>query len=98
LGVFVFWARERNNTPFQEVEMKTYSNHQMIAREQVVQTLMDLRREFETASLGYSLLDMQTSVGLILSDIADNLGLCDCEKRQALGPDLVNELDDAIEW
>ncbi len=78
--------------------MKTYSNHNSIAREQVVQTLMDLRREFETASLGYSLLDIQTSVGLILSDFADNLGLCDCEKRLALGADLVDELDDALEW
>lgn len=65
-------------------------------REHVVAALAGLRREWQENTSG-SLLDVEASVGLLLSDLALALGLDAEEQYQALGPALYAELADALQ-
>jgi hypothetical protein len=60
------------------------SNH-AIARAHVVSALMHIRHEWEEGARGISLIDMDGSVGYILYDFAQLLGLTEEEMRLALG-------------
>ncbi len=63
----------------------------MLARE-VLQNLAYLRREWEEALGGQSLLSAQGNVGLILYDVVEALGLTPDEADFVLGHSLVDEI------
>ena len=73
--------------------MSTQVSVPTIPRIQVVQILMRIRHEWEDGAQGDSLIEMDGSVGYLLYDIAEMLGLTDDEKRLALGS-LVDEIDE----
>ena len=72
--------------------MLTDRQTSIISRSQVVDTLALICEEWEEAACGLSLVECCTSLGLILIDLADGLGLTQDEQRTAFGPDLYAEL------
>ena len=66
-------------------------------RTRIVLALADLRQEWQRAIRGGSLLKVETPVGLLLSDIADRLGLTSQERYVFLGGKLINEVDAYME-
>ena len=64
-----------------------------ISRSQVVDTLALIREEWEEAACGLSLVECYTSLGFILVDLADGLGLTQDEQRTAFGSELYKELN-----
>jgi hypothetical protein len=56
-----------------------------ISRAHVVSALMRIRHEWEDGAQGISLIDMDGSVGYILYDFTQLLGLTEEETRLALG-------------
>jgi hypothetical protein len=65
-------------------------------RVQVVEALARLRTEWEVAVDGESLMEAQTSVGLLLGDLALQLDLTTEEQKIALGDKLRNDFFKAI--
>lgn len=61
-------------------------------RFQALVNLEHLRREWEDASDGQSLMDVQTSVGMLLADVVGALELEREEMQQVLGDDLYPEV------
>ena len=66
-------------------------------RAQIVQSLAEIRREWENMAGGESLIEMKASVGLLLEDIADRLQLSSQERYAMLGGKLINEVDCMME-
>jgi hypothetical protein len=66
-------------------------------RARMVLALANLRQEWQRATRGGSLLKVETPVGLLLSDIADRLGLTSQERYVFLGGKLINEVDAHME-
>ena len=56
-----------------------------------VAALATIRREWEVAAEGESLVQVQTSVGLLLLDVAAKLGLTQEEQKSVLGARLYRE-------
>jgi hypothetical protein len=75
--------------------MVTQVTHHPLTRAQIVGTISNIRREWETASLGNSLVETNGSVGYLLVDFAVGLGLSGDELKQALG-ELADELADSL--
>ena len=73
--------------------MATQLNTLAISRTHVIQALMHIRHEWEDGAHGSSLIEIDGSVGFLLHDIAQMLGLTSEEMRLALG-DLVDEIDE----
>lgn len=71
--------------------MTTQVSNYTITHTEIIQALMGIRHEWETAARGDSLIETNGSVGLILADVAVALGLTDGELRLALG-DIADEL------
>ena len=67
-----------------------------ISRRQLVQMLARFRQEWEQAAEGEDLLDLEASVGLLLADLAMAINLTAGEMLQALGEDLVNDLQEFL--
>ena len=65
--------------------MDTQGSDAAISRTQVVQVLMRIRHEWEDGAQGISLIEMDGSVGYLLHDIAQLLGLTNDEMKLALG-------------
>lgn len=63
----------------------------------VIEALTRFRQEWQALADGQSLLDMQASVGLILSDITDKLELTEQERVIVLGRKLTNQVDGFLE-
>ena len=63
-----------------------------IPRSKIIDALTRLRQEWEQAAEGDNLVELDGSVGLLLADLAVAIGLTSEEQVQALGADLVNEL------
>jgi hypothetical protein len=63
-----------------------------IPRTKIIDVLTKLRQEWEQAAEGENLVELDGSVGLLLADLAIAIGLTPEEQVQALGADLVNEL------
>jgi hypothetical protein len=61
-------------------------------RTRIILALAELREEWQQTTKGGSLLKVETSVGLILSDIADRLELTSQERYMFLGGRLINEV------
>ena len=66
-------------------------------RARTILALAELRQEWQQAARGCSLLTVETSVGLLLADIADKLQLNSQERHVFLGGKLINEVDTHLE-
>ena len=66
-------------------------------RAKIVQSLAEIRREWENMAGGASLIEVKASVGLLLEDIADRLQLSSHERYAMLGGKLINEVDCMLE-
>jgi hypothetical protein len=73
------------------------SDYRPSYRAQVVQSLADFRREWQELADGQSLVEVQASVGLLLSDIADRLQLNHQERHAMLGGKLINQVNCVLE-
>jgi len=62
-------------------------------RTKIIMALSELRMEWQEAVNGGSLLKIESSVGLLLSDIADRLQLTEQERYAFLGGRLMNEVN-----
>ena len=65
---------------------------QMVSRPQLVRALARVRLEWQEAAGENSLIEMDGSVGLLLAAIARSMGLTPLEQLEALGRDMVEEL------
>ena len=68
-------------------------DYRMTTRTRLILALAELRKEWQQAANGGSLLKVETPVGLILADIADRLELTLQERYVFLGGRLINEVD-----
>ena len=59
----------------------------------LVQALEHLRREWQVATNGQSLLEVNGNVGLMLADVAMCVGLDTLEQIQVFGAELAQELE-----
>lgn len=62
--------------------------------DQAVERLADFRQGWEEAAEGRPLIELTASVGLMLADFAQILGLGDEDTARVLGPDLASNLAD----
>ena len=65
----------------------------LISRAEIADAIAILRREWEIAAEDFSLLEINASVGLMLSDLVEKMNLTSEERLHALGPDLLGELE-----
>jgi hypothetical protein len=65
--------------------MDTHLYQTGVPKTRIVQVLMKIRHEWETVARGDSLTEIDGNVGLLLFDIAINLGLEGLDLRVALG-------------
>jgi hypothetical protein len=66
----------------------------LIMRPHVLQALVTIRKGWEEAAEGDSLVDIRGSVGLLFSDFVGAIGLTQQEKEQVLGTKLSCALQD----
>lgn len=69
-----------------------FTHTSFIPHTNVIAAMEKIREEWEEASDGKPLTDLDASVGLILADLAMAIGLTPEEQAQALGLELANEL------
>ncbi len=62
-------------------------------RTKVVQSLADFRREWQKTVQDKSLIEVEAPIGLVLSDIADQLELNPQERYAILGGKLINQVN-----
>lgn len=58
-----------------------------------IQRLAALRAEWQAACEGVSLLEVECSVGYLLNDVTNAIGLSPCDREVVLGAELLHELD-----
>ena len=63
---------------------------QTLDRDAVIQGLTRLRYEWQEAANGIPLMDVQTSVGYLLTDVVCSLGLLPEEVQQVMGDDALD--------
>ena len=80
-----------------QLALEGITSSQPSQRVQIVQALAEFRREWQGAVEGKSLLEVEVPVGLLLSDIADRLGLNSQERYAVLGGKLVNQVNSFLE-
>jgi hypothetical protein len=66
-------------------------------RAQVIQSLAGFRREWQRATEGKSLIEVEAPIGLLLADIADRLELTPQERYAMLGGKLINQVNCLME-
>ena len=76
--------------------MDTHYPQTVISKTQVIQALIRIRHEWETAAHGDSLTEISGNVGYLLFDVATNLGLEGRDLEVALG-DLADEMVEALD-
>ena len=64
----------------------------IIDRDEAIAGIAQIRQEWEDLAGDQSLIQVNGSVGLMLADIVQALGLTTEEQTQALGPDLAQEI------
>ena len=74
--------------------IKFFSNSNM-KRRKIVDALASVRREWEGES--ESLIDIESSAGLLLHDVAMALGLAPAECIDALGAELVQDVESLLD-
>jgi hypothetical protein len=62
----------------------------------IVATLARIRKEWQEATGSSSLLDVEGSIGMLLADVINGIGLAVEEQVQVLGRDLFQELQDFL--
>lgn len=77
--------------------LEGFVDYHLRERTRIVLALADLRREWQEAARGGSLLKIETPVGLLLNDIADRLELTSQERHVLLGGKLINEVNSHLE-
>jgi hypothetical protein len=80
-----------------ELDLKGVTDTQPSYRSQIVKSLADFRREWEIHAEGKNLIDIEASVGLMLSDIAERLGFSQQERHVLLGGKLAKQIDSYME-
>lgn len=76
-----------------QLDLEGAKDTQPSYRAQILSFLADFRREWEVHAEGKSLIDIDASVGLILSDIAERLGFSHQERHVLLGAKLAKQID-----
>lgn len=66
-------------------------------RTRLVLALAELRKEWQVAVTGASLLEAKASVGLLFNDIANRLQLSPQERHVLLGSELINDVESFLE-
>jgi hypothetical protein len=100
IGAFCFLAGGRQNAQrrtMSQLLLTGTENYKPSYRTQIVQSLAEFRREWQELAHSQSLVNVQTSVGLLLSDIADRLELIPQERHAMLGGKLINQIDCILE-
>ena len=80
-----------------QLNLEGITSYQPSQRAQVVQALAGFRREWQKTVKAESLLEVNAPIGLLLSDIADRLGLNSQERYAMLGSKLINEVNAFLE-
>ncbi len=75
------------------MQTSLFNDYSLRDRTKIVMCLSQLRKDWQDAVGGGSLLKVEAPVGLILSDIAEKLGLNEQERHLFLGGRLCNEVD-----
>ena len=65
-------------------------------RFRLITTLARIRREWQDASTGVSLIEVEGNIGLLLADLINGLGLNTAEQLQILGGDLHQEMQEFL--
>jgi hypothetical protein len=79
-----------------QLDLEGVTDTQPSYRAQIVKSLADFRREWEIHAEGNSLIDVDASVGLILSDIAERLGFSPQERHVMLGGKLAKQINSYV--
>ena len=62
----------------------------------LIGTLANLRKEWQDAANGKSLLNVEGNIALILADLVNSFGLTPNEQSQVLGTDLFGEIKELL--
>ena len=68
------------------------TNEELPERKKIIRALGEFRQEWQKITEGDDLTSIQASVGLLLNDVADKLGLSPQERHVVLGSKLLNEV------
>ncbi len=63
---------------------------------QVIATLSSFRQQWQEASEGRSLIEIEGNVGLILADLINSFGLTTHEQALVLGTELFEEMQEVL--
>lgn len=80
-----------------QLDLKGATDTQPSYRAQIVQSLAKFRSEWQEIAEGKSLIEFEASVGLLLADIADRLGLSPEERDVLLGSKLAKQINSFLE-
>lgn len=80
-----------------QTPLEGLADYRLRERTRLVLALAELRQEWQETAGGGSLLKTESSVGLLLSDIADRLEMTPQERHVFLGGKLINEVDAHLE-
>lgn len=64
----------------------------VVQRMQLVNSLTKIRQEWQDATSGESLLEVEGNMGMLLADLINNIGLSIDEQTQVLGTELFQEM------
>lgn len=73
------------------------TDYQPSERTRLVLALAELRKEWQAAVMGASLLEAKASVGLLFNDIANRLQLSPQERHVLLGSELIDDVESFLE-
>lgn len=73
------------------------TDYQPSERTRLVLALAELRKEWQVAVTGASLLEAKASVGLLFNDIANRLQLSPQERHVLLGSELIDDVESFLE-
>ena len=74
-----------------------FTDYQPNERTRLVLALAELRKEWQAAVKGATLLEVKTPVGLLFNDIANRLQLSPQERHVLLGGELINDVESFLE-
>jgi hypothetical protein len=95
-GRFAFLLGE-SKTRQRSLEMKRLlKDHQLPERQDTIRALSRVRKEWEEIAGAKSLTAIESPVGLLLSDIADQLQLTPGERMTLLGGKLTREVEELL--
>ena len=68
----------------------------VVQRMQLVTALTRIRQDWQEATSGESLLEVEGNMGMLLADLINNVGLSIEEQAQVLGTELFQELQELL--